>query len=233
MERLIHRADSRGGGDHGWLKTKYSFSFADWYEPSRMGFGSLRVINDDSIAPDSGFGAHQHKDMEIITIVMDGTVTHKDSMGNEGTVKAGEVQVMSAGTGVVHSEFNVSKDEPLSLFQIWIEPKSTNIAPRYAQHAFGRRTEPGLTTLVSPEGSEEGLHIHQDAYIYEGVVNAAHPLTYSLKSEEGKVYVLVIDGTLIIEGDTLEKRDAMGFWDTKDISIQSPSAATFLLIEVS
>src|SRR3989344_846255 len=143
MKIEVYKAEERGEGKHGWLTTRYSFSFADWYEPSRMGFGTLRVINDDIIAPQSGFGEHGHRDMEIITIVTEGAVTHTDSMGNEKVVEAGEVQVMSAGTGVVHAERNASPTTPLKLFQIWIEPKERDIAPRYAQKRFDF-SSPGL-----------------------------------------------------------------------------------------
>ena len=223
MKKVIHRADERGKGEHGWLKTRYSFSFADWHEPSRMGFGTLRVINDDTIAPDSGFGMHSHRDMEIITIVTGGTLAHKDSMGNVGTVSAGEVQVMSAGTGVTHSEYNSSKEEKLTLFQIWIEPKERGVKPGYAQKSF-KNKEGGITTLVAPIGHKEGLPINQDAYIYQAAVNSDKPVRHALAQKNNGAYVFVIEGSIKIGEDTLSARDAMGIWDTGEITISTPKA---------
>ncbi len=225
---MLHRADKRGKGEHGWLSTRYSFSFADWYEPTRMGFGALRVINDDTIAPASGFGMHSHKDMEIITIVMSGTVTHKDSIGNTGTVPAGDVQVMSAGTGVTHSEYNESADQPLTLFQIWIMPKERNIAPRYAQKSFSAES----ALLVSPDGREGSLSIAQDAFISRVYLGAGETLSYAIKGEGNGVYVFIVDGSANVEDVELHARDALGVSGVQAISIASPGNVSLLVIEV-
>lgn len=233
MEKVLHRASERGRGEYGWLSTRYSFSFADWYDPNRMGFGALRVINDDRIAPANGFGAHRHQDMEIITIVTNGAVTHEDSLGNVGTVSKGEVQTMSAGTGVIHGERNASPDEELSLFQIWIASDRKGAPPRYAQKAFGLTdTAPGLTLLVAPNSENGALPIYQDAYIYKGVVENAQPLTYTLKNPEHGLYVFVMEGSVAIGGEALQSRDALGIADVSDVTLTTTESAQVLLIEV-
>lgn len=233
METVIHRAGERGGADHGWLKTHHSFSFADWYEPARMGFGALRVLNDDTIAPRSGFGPHPHRDMEIITIVLGGAVTHGDSMGNRGIVEAGDVQVMSAGTGVVHSEENTSEDTPLSLLQLWVEPRERGIAPRYDQKTCGFESlEHGALLLVSPDARDGSLKIHQDAYITFAAVEAQQPLHYLLHDDKHGVYVFVVRGSVQIEDKTLDTRDAMGISHATSILIKTNESAQLLVIEV-
>lgn len=229
MKFLIHKAEDRGAGEHGWLSTRYSFSFANWYEPSRMGFGALRVINDDRIAGKNGFGAHAHTDMEIITIVLSGTLTHKDSMGNTGTIQAGEVQVMSAGTGVVHAEFN-DADEELTLFQIWILPDRKGHEPRYAQRDFGNESKE--TLLVAPLGHEDALGIHQDAYITRLMLEAHEAHEYRIQKEGNGLYVLVVEGEIVVGGETLGKRDAIAFEDSETIGVKAASGAQLLLIEV-
>lgn len=233
MEKVLHRSDERGRGEHGWLSTRYSFSFADWYEPSRMGFGALRVINDDRIAPANGFGAHRHQDMEIVTIVTKGAVAHEDSMGNSGEVPAGDVQAMSAGTGVTHAERNDSALEELTLFQIWIASDRKGASPRYAQKPFGLDSkEPGLTLLVGPDGTPGALPIYQDAYIHQGILDGGHPLTYALKDPTHGLYVFVIEGTVSVAGETLKDRDALGVADVDEVSLVSDGFARVLLIEV-
>ncbi|MES2014680.1 MAG: pirin family protein [Patescibacteria group bacterium] len=232
MKLTVHPASERGGGSHGWLETRHSFSFADWYEPTKMGFGLLRVLNDDTITPDTGFGTHAHRDMEIITIVTKGEVTHEDSMGNIGTVPAGDVQVMSAGTGVKHSERNASADTPLSLFQIWIEPKLRGIEPRYAQKSFAGESDEGLTLLAAPTSQDGALTINQDAYIYRGVLNAKNSIHYTFKNTENGVYIFVIEGAIHIGSEVLGARDALGIEEVGEIEITSPSGASVLIIEV-
>jgi redox-sensitive bicupin YhaK (pirin superfamily) len=233
MKKIIHREADRGKADYGWLKTAYSFSFANWYEPTRMGFGVLRVINDDRVAPRTGFDTHSHRDMEIVTIVTSGTVTHKDSLRNTGTVKAGEVQVMSAGTGVAHSEYNLSENEPLSLFQIWIESKTMGIAPRYDQKSFNlEKLKKGMTLVVSPDGKDGSLKINQDAHISFGVVGKDEPLSYELFREKSGVYVFVIEGDIEIAEEKLHMRDAIGITDAERISIKGDESSKILVIEV-
>ena len=236
MKKQIHRATDRGSAEHGWLHTKYSFSFADWYEPSRMGFGALRVINDDIIDPASGFGAHTHHDMEIITIVLKGTVTHKDSMGNIGTVPAGDVQVMSAGSGVTHSEYNDSTTEPLALFQIWIESSSRGITPRYGQKSFRNQAQKNVlqSLVVSDEdaSTSDVLTIHQDASISRAVIESGNSIDYSLRSPQHGVYVFVVEGEVEIDGTLFGRRDAVGIFDTSEILISTKTGAEILLIDV-
>jgi len=231
MQKVVHRADARGKGEHGWLSTRYSFSFADWYDPSRMGFGALRVINDDRIAAAHGFGAHRHQDMEIITIVTKGTVTHEDSMGNKGTVSAGEVQVMSAGTGVTHAERNDSPDEELTLFQIWIATREKGVEPRYAQKSFGESVS-GSRLLVAPDAREGALAIEQDAFITEVILKKDGVTSYELNDPTHGVYVFVIDGSVSLSEETLNMRDAIGIAGEKEISISSTTGAKVLVMEI-
>lgn len=233
MAHVVHRAKERGGGEHGWLSTRFSFSFAHWYDPERMGFGTLRVINDDTIAPDSGFGPHQHDNMEIITLVMEGAVTHEDSMGNRYAVPAGDVQVMSAGTGVTHAEYNRSKDATLKLFQIWILPRERNIVPRYDQKSFGTTWKKNtLELLVSPDGREGSLMIHQDAFVSRGALEEGQSLDYTVRVPQNGLYILVVSGSVEIEGEALSDRDAIGIEKSETVSIQALSDATFLVFEV-
>ena len=228
MTTTRYPADERGKGEHGWLSTRFSFSFADWYSPDRMGFGALRVLNDDTIAAASGFGLHGHKDMEIITIVTKGAVTHEDNMGNVGTVPAGDVQVMSAGTGVVHGERNDSLSESLELFQIWITPREKGIAPRYEQKAF---PEPSAL-LVSPDGREGSLRIQQDAFITRANIEPGIPLEYALHKAHHGVFVFLVEGEIAIGIDTLHTRDALEIKDAQDFLIEAKNPSTVLLIEV-
>ena len=198
-----------------------------------MGFGKLRVLNDDVIAVSAGFGAHSHNNMEIITIVTNGTVTHRDSMGNTFEVTAGDVQVMSAGTGVTHSEENESTDEELSLFQIWIETNKQNSKPKYAQKAFRLATSSsGIVLLVNEDGQEGALPIQQDAYISYVVVDGTHPLSYSLRDQQHGVYVFVIEGDVSVMGIELCARDGLGVHGIDSITFSSKSSASLILIEV-
>ena len=235
MKTIRFNADTRGGGDFGWLNTKYSFSFANWMDPNRMGFGALRVLNDDVIAPGKGFDPHSHADMEIITIPVRGAVAHEDDHGGKGIVTAGEVQVMSAGTGVTHAEYNASATDPLELFQLWIMPKALGGEPRYATRSFeGLGTIPGITLLVTPEEETEGddLYIRQDAYISYITLDATREQVYELKQEGNAVYVFVIEGTLTTAGETLNARDALGTVQTTELGFVAAAHATALIIEV-
>ncbi len=242
MKKQIHRASDRGRAEHGWLHTYYSFSFADWYEPSRMGFGSLRVLNDDMIDLMSGFDAHSHRDMEIITIVMKGTLTHRDSMGNIGTIPAGDVQVMSAGSGVMHSEHNDSKSERLELFQIWIETADRGIEPRYGQKSFRNSTEKNVVQLLVVSDMETAIHadrrgrpllaIHQDASISSAVVEPGHSIEFKIKSENHGVYIFVVEGEIEMDGVQFNRRDTVGIFETKQVILSTKKGAEVLMIEV-
>ncbi len=228
MKTVFHKAEERGQGEYGWLSTRYSFSFADWFEPTRMGFGALRVLNDDRVAPAQGFGTHAHQDMEIITIVMKGTVTHTDSMGNSGTVPAGDVQVMSAGTGVSHSEYNDSPHEPLELFQLWIEPREYGLQPRYEQRSFDFNSlSVGSTQLVG----KDALMINQDAGISFAVVEKDQSLSYAITKGNG-LYVFIIDGEASIAETQLGPRDALGISEVDTVTMATRSKGRMLLIEV-
>jgi redox-sensitive bicupin YhaK (pirin superfamily) len=239
MKKTIHKAESRGRADKDWLSTRYSFSFANWYDPTRMGFGALRVINDDTIAPDNGFSMHTHKDMEIITLVTSGVVTHRDSMGNTGTVGVGEIQVLSAGTGVAHAEYNNSKEVPLKLFQIWIEPRSKGLVPRYEQKAIPT-TKDSATILVSPDGREGSLRITQEAYLSLVSLSEAKNIVYTIKKGGNGIYLFVISGVVEVDGLVLSARDAMGISDldfndngsSSSVRIDSRGSCELLVIEV-
>ncbi|MFA7302778.1 MAG: pirin family protein [Candidatus Paceibacterota bacterium] len=233
MQKIVHRAADRGSSDHGWLQSKFSFSFADWYEPRRMGYGTLRVINDDTIAPRGKFDMHSHEDFEITTIPLAGAVTHQDSMGNKGVVSAGEVQTMSAGTGVTHSEENASPTDTLRLFQIWIEPREKGMVPRYAQRAFApsaRRDRWQL--LVSADGSGGSLPIYQDARIARADIGLSDTLTYSKFYKHNGVYLLVIEGEVEVVGESLHRRDAIGVAGLDTVEVTALTDAQMLLFEV-
>lgn len=220
-------------GEYDWLHTRYSFSFADWYQPTRMGFGKLRVLNDDIIEANNGFGNHPHDNMEIITIVTEGEVSHKDSMGNSYTVPAGDVQVMSAGTGVVHSEYNNSPDKRLALFQVWIEPKERNIKPHYAQKAFGLGgTKNTLELLAAPTNAAGALSINQDAYVSSGHFDAGKTFEYELRSPKNGAYIFVADGSVSVAGEELGARDSIGISEEPRISISCKESSKILVFEV-
>jgi redox-sensitive bicupin YhaK (pirin superfamily) len=231
---LLYKAADRGHADHGWLNAWHSFSFANWYDPERIHFGNLRVLNDDTIAPGKGFGTHPHDNMEIITLVTEGALKHKDSMGNEGIIRAGDVQVMSAGTGVRHSEFNPDPAHRSKLFQIWIFPKEQGTTPRYDQITPDREQRRNrFQQLVSPNPSDEGTWIGQDAWLHLGQFDASHQATYTIKKSGNGVYALVVDGTAIVQGQPLGSRDAISVEGTNELSVQvGDGGAELLLIEV-
>jgi quercetin 2,3-dioxygenase len=235
MTTVLFRANERGHGDYGWLKTNYSFSFANWYNPHKMGFGALRVLNDDQIAPGQGFGMHSHQDMEIITIVLAGELEHKDSMGNVGSVGAGEIQIMSAGTGVDHSEYNPSDTQTLELFQLWIHPEKTGIAPRYGQKIIEKGTNNKWQQIIGPIGSNgDMLQINQKGYISLLNIDEKNEVVYNLFNSENCVYFMVIKGSVEIDGKILGERDAIGFDDLnrKDILSKANQNSKVLCIEI-
>ncbi len=233
MKKILHKADNRGHANHGWLNAWHSFSFASYQDPEKVHFGVLRVLNDDTIAGGMGFGNHPHDNMEIITIPLSGQLEHKDSMGNTGVISKGEVQVMSAGTGIQHSEKNKNHDEALKLLQIWLFPNKKNVTPRYDQQAFDlEAAKNNLLTIVSPMGEKEGLNIQQNAWFSLGKLNKGFTTTYQLKDKKNGVYAFVIDGDLIINGEKLNRRDALGIADAADIEIKADSEAELLLMEI-
>lgn len=224
---IYHGANTRGMADHGWLKAKHTFSFANYYDPSRMGFGALRVINDDHIAPGGGFATHPHRDMEIVTIPLQGSLRHKDSMGNSQVLQKGEIQSMSAGTGILHSEFNHG-DEDLKLLQIWVLPKKIGVQPRYEQKAFNPSDrKQKLQTVVSPDG--EGLEINQDAWFFLADLEGTS-VEYKLHEKGQGVYVFVISGFANVNGKELFPRDGLGLGE--DLQIQVFQQCELLVMEV-
>lgn len=233
MKQTVYKANSRGHADHGWLNAWHSFSFAGYHDPEKIHFGALRVLNDDTVAGGMGFGMHPHDNMEIITIPLAGQLEHKDSMGNTGIISKGEVQVMSAGTGIHHSEKNKSTKDPLKLLQIWVFPDTKNVQPRYDQKAFDLAAEKNkLVNIVSPIGEKEGLNIHQHAWFHLGRLDKDFSTTYELKDKQNGVYAFVIDGDVTINGEKLENRDGMGIYETDTLEIRSGSEAELLLMEV-
>ncbi|HEY0977835.1 MAG TPA: pirin family protein [Flavobacteriales bacterium] len=231
---VLHKAATRGGADHGWLKAKHTFSFANYYDPERMHFGVLRVLNDDRIAAGRGFGTHPHDNMEIITIPLSGTVAHKDSMGSSGTISPGEVQVMSAGTGVTHSEFNHKADEELRLLQIWLFPNKRGVTPRYDQMKFEVKDRHNkFQQILSPKADDAGVWIHQNAWFHMGEFDKDVKSTYTLKDRTNGVYAFVIKGDVTVNGTALNERDGLGVWDVEQLDVQANSqGAELLLMEV-
>ncbi len=236
MKTITHKADSRGFANHGWLQASHSFSFASFYNPEKVHFGALRVLNDDIIAPKMGFGTHPHDNMEIITIPLKGVLKHKDNMGDEWIpVLPGEVQVMSAGIGVQHSEINGSNEEHLSLFQVWVFPDEQNVKPRYDQKRFdvnGRKNK--LQTLVTSfkDAHEGSLKIHQNAVISRIDLDKTSEFEYKLKSKNHGVYVMNINGKVLIDNQVLERRDAIGVSETDTFKINIEEDSSLLFIEV-
>lgn len=234
MEKVFHPANSRGKADFGWLKANYSFSFANFFDPNKTNFGLLRVLNDDTVAAGMGFGTHPHRDMEIITIPLSGQVRHRDSMDHTKVVKAGEVQVMSAGTGVEHSEMNPSQHD-LNMLQIWIFPEKQGLEPRYDQKNYEHLLQKNeLINLVTPKSDqkEEAVWINQNAYLKLGEFESGREIVYNLHNQEHGVYIFLIDGSVKIDDHTLEKRDAMGVWKTSSLTIEVLKQSKVLLIEV-
>ena len=232
---VFHKSTSRGHANHGWLNAHHSFSFANYYDPQRMHFGVLRVLNDDIVAPSMGFGTHPHDNMEIITIPLKGALRHKDNMGNQEVIHESEVQVMSAGTGITHSEFNANANQEVNLLQIWLYPKQRNIKPRYAQQSFKSEDRINeLQTVVTPLGQEEGtaVGINQDAWFSLGTLKAGIEKEYNVRLKTNGVYVFVIEGTVSINGQPLSKRDALGIWDVEKLDIKAESDAEILVMDV-
>ena len=228
----VRRSAERGLADHGWLRSYHTFSFADYYDPAHMGFGALRVINEDRIQPGTGFGTHGHRDMEIISYVLDGALAHKDSMGTGSAIVAGDVQRMSAGRGVQHSEFNHSRDGVTHFLQIWIEPNVRGIAPGYEQKHFDAASKRGRLRLVaSPDGREGSVTIHQDAYVYAALLDGTERALHEL-AQGRRAFVHVARGEVTVNGTPLEAGDALKAVDTPQIAIERGAGAEVLLFDL-
>ena len=233
MKTVLHKANTRGHANHGWLDSHHSFSFAHYYNPERMNFGVLRVLNDDIVQAGRGFGTHPHDNMEIISIPLEGDLEHKDSMGNVAVIKSGDVQVMSAGTGVYHSEYNKSQSDEVRFLQIWMFPNKKNVTPRYDQITLEEKTSNGsLQQILSPNPNDEGVWVHQNAWFHMGKMENGEEQEYQIKDRSNGVYAFVLDGEVNIEGQDLGKRDGFGVWDTDSIKIKAKGNARVLLMDV-
>lgn len=234
MKKTIYKSETRGHEQHGWLNAHHTFSFANYYDPDRIHFGALRVLNDDIIQGGKGFGTHPHDNMEIITIPLEGALEHKDSMGYGGVISPGEVQVMSAGKGILHSEFNALKDKPVNLFQIWVFPDKKNVEPRYQQKKLDFFDEKNiLHEIVSPTPSDYGLWIHQKAWFSIGTFDKGTEVKYNIKSPNNGVFAMVIEGRFDLSGTVLDRRDGIGISESDSIQLAALSDnARILLIDV-
>jgi len=233
MKSVLHKANTRGHVNHGWLDSNHTFSFANYYNPQRMNFGVLRVLNDDRVMAGRGFGTHPHDNMEIISIPLDGDLEHKDSMGNVAVIKKGDVQVMSAGTGIFHSEYNKNSDKEVKFLQIWLFPNKRDVNPRYDQISLNNEeTNDRLVQILSPNQDDEGVWIHQNAWFHMGNLSKGKSVEYKIKDSRNGVYAFIIDGDVSIEGQELNRRDGYGVWDTDKINIDAISNARVLLMEV-
>jgi len=233
MKSVYHKAETRGHANHGWLDSHHSFSFANYYNPERMNFGVLRVLNDDRVNAGRGFGMHPHDNMEIISIPLDGDLEHKDSMGNTATIKEGDIQVMSAGTGIKHSEYNRNKDKLVKFLQIWVFPNKKDVTPRYDQISLDKtRVKNRFHQILSPNPDDEGVWIHQNAWFNLGDFDAETNLDYELNNNTTGVYAFLISGKATIEGQELNERDGFGVWDTSTLHIKAEKGARVLLMEV-
>ena len=233
MKTIYHAAASRGDANHGWLKSKHTFSFANYHNPERMGFGALRVINDDFVIGGQGFGKHSHRDMEIISIPLSGKLGHGDNIGNDGIIETGEIQVMSAGTGITHSEMNGDSNEAVKFLQIWVIPNKMNVEPRYQQVRMDEMLQPNqFNQVLSPNHDDAGVWIHQNAWFNMGNFDKGQTETYQLNDPKNGVYILVLEGKVTVNGNTLNTRDGLGVWDTKNFTMDVEDDAQVLLMEV-
>ncbi|WP_282775382.1 pirin family protein [Phaeodactylibacter xiamenensis] len=233
MKTVIHRANTRGHANHGWLDSHHTFSFAGYYNPDRMNFGVLRVLNDDVVSQGRGFGTHPHDNMEIISIPLEGDLEHKDSMGNTTVIRQGDVQVMSAGTGIYHSEYNKNADQPVKFLQIWVFPNQKDVTPRYDQITLDpHRLRNQLSQVLSPNPEDDGVWVHQNAWFHMGELEAGFETTYQLKDPANGVYAFIIKGDVTLNGQALHQRDGMGVWETDELTITADSDARVLLMEV-
>ena len=233
MNMILHKAETRGHANHGWLNSYHTFSFAGYYNEERVHFGALRVLNDDTVAAGMGFGTHPHDNMEIISIPLSGDLKHKDSMGNETVIKQGDVQIMSAGTGIRHSEMNANNDQEVKFLQIWVFPNKRNVQPRYGQVTLdAAKMHNNLLQVVSPDQNAEGVWTHQDAWFSLGNLENGFSTSYKLNKKGSGVYAFVIEGNVTINNQELNKRDGLGITETDELTITATTDATVLLMEV-
>lgn len=233
MKTVLHKAGTRGHANHGWLNTHHTFSFANYFNPERVQFGMLRVLNDDIVAPGMGFGKHPHENMEIVSIPLYGDLEHEDNMGNKAVIKEGDVQVMSAGTGILHSEKNKNDDKEVRFLQIWILPDKKGVEPRYDQASVKELAEPNrFYQILSPNPDDQGVWIHQKAWFHLGEFEAGTLSTYTLKGPANGLYIFVLEGGVSVNGEKLARRDGLGVWDTSAVDFVHDSEARILLIEV-
>jgi len=233
MKTVLHKSNTRGHANHGWLDTNHTFSFASYYNPEKMNFGALRVLNDDFVEGGMGFGTHAHDNMEIISIPLEGDLEHKDSMGNIMTIRQNDIQIMSAGTGVQHSEYNRNKDKKVNFLQLWILPKVKDIKPNYDQKTFKPEDRKNrLQQVVSPLASDEGALINQDAWLHLGSFEKGFTTEYEVKQKGNGVYVFVLDGDVTVNNENLKKRDGLGIWEVDAFSLTADTKSELLLIEV-
>jgi len=230
---ILHKSSTRGHADHGWLNSYHTFSFANYHNPERIHFGALRVLNDDTVSAARGFGTHPHENMEIISIPLEGDLEHKDSMGNTTIIKQGDIQVMSAGSGIQHSEYNKNKDVPVKFLQIWVFPNKKNVTPRYDQFSLNEEDRYNkLQQIISPNQNDEGLWIYQNAWFHLGKFDKGFSTDYQFKNEKNGLYIFVLKGGILVNEQTLDTRDGYGIWDTNKVNIKAESDAEFLLMEV-
>lgn len=230
---ILHKANTRGHADHGWLNSYHTFSFANYENPERVHFGALRVLNDDTVSSGMGFGTHPHDNMEIISIPLEGDLEHKDSMGNTTVIKQGDIQVMSAGTGIQHSEYNKNKEVPVKFLQIWVFPNKKNVTPRYDQISLKENDRHNkLQQILSPDPNDEGVWIYQNAWFHLGKFDKDFSAEYKFKKEGNGLYIFVLNGDITVDNQKLNKRDGYGIWETDKVKIKADSDSEFLLMEV-
>lgn len=233
MKTIMHRSNTRGHAEHGWLDSHHTFSFASYHNPERVRFGLLRVLNDDIVQPGEGFGTHPHDNMEIVSIPLSGALAHKDSTGNEHVINTGDVQIMSAGSGLYHSEYNASQKEEVNFLQIWVFPKERDIQPRYDQKTFSKAERKNkFQAVVSPEKNSSSLWINQDSYFSLADIEAGKEITYNINKKGNGVYLFVISGSVEAAGTNLDKRDGIGIEDADKITVSAKENSEILVIEV-
>lgn len=235
MEKVIHRSESRGFTDQGWLKTYHTFSFGNYYDPRRIHFGALRILNDDIVEGGEGFSSHPHDNMEIISIPLKGELEHGDSMGNISVISSGEIQVMTAGTGVIHNEYNKSADEPVEFLQIWVFPSEYELSPGYSQVKLDPQVRNQLQMIVCPDSMpEEGniARMHQDGWFYRAEMDEGAVITLDAHTEKHGIYIFVIEGEITIDGSQLRRRDGIGLWEVEEFEIRADKESSLLVMEV-